>query len=69
MNLKILNEVEYMLQTSPQALRSPAKLKQLINGIFSVEYTVIVRLLTHAITVYRANLPPFGQYKAQSYVA
>ncbi len=37
MNLKILNEVEYMLQTSPQALRSPAKLKQLINGIFSVE--------------------------------
>ena len=37
MNLKILNEVEYMLQTSPQALRNPAKLKQLINGIFSVE--------------------------------
>jgi hypothetical protein len=37
MNLKILNEVEYMLQTSPQALRDEHKLKQLINGIFDVE--------------------------------
>lgn len=37
MNLKILNAVEKMLQTSPQALRSPQRLKQLINGIFDVE--------------------------------
>jgi hypothetical protein len=37
MNLKILNEVEHMLQTSPQALRDPQKLAQLVRGIFDVE--------------------------------
>ena len=37
MNLKILNEVEHMLQTSPQALRNPQKLDQLVRGIFDVE--------------------------------
>ena len=37
MNLKILNEVEHMLQTSPQALRDPQKLNQLVRGIFDVE--------------------------------
>jgi hypothetical protein len=30
--------------------------------------TVTVRLLMRAITVYETNLPPFDQYKAQSYV-
>jgi len=37
MNLKILNEVEHMLQTSPQAVRNQSKLKQLVRGIFDVE--------------------------------
>src|SRR6056300_581168 len=37
MNLKILAEVEHLFQTSPQALRNPNKLRQLINGIFDVE--------------------------------
>jgi len=37
MNLKILAEVEHLFQTSPQALRNPSKLRQLINGIFDVE--------------------------------
>ena len=39
MNLKILNEVEHILQTSPQALRDYTKLKQLVNGVFDVELT------------------------------
>ncbi len=37
MNIKILDTVEKLLQTSPQALRDKNKLKQLIQGTFDVE--------------------------------
>lgn len=37
MNIKILDAVERMSQTSPQALRNSNKLKQLIQGTFDVE--------------------------------
>ena len=37
MNLKIHNEVEHMLRTSPQAIRDPQKLVYLVQGIFDVK--------------------------------
>ena len=37
MNLKILNELEHILQASPQALKDPQKLKQLIVNTFNVK--------------------------------
>jgi len=36
MNLKILNELERVIKTSPQVLRDPFKLRQLIQATFDV---------------------------------
>ena len=37
MNLKILNKLESIIKTSPQALRDPFKLRQLIQATFNIQ--------------------------------
>ena len=36
MNLKILNALEQVIKTSPQTLRDPLKLRQLIQATFDI---------------------------------